>query len=205
MTAPFTNLAWLNLGLMIANGLASLWFYRRSAAVAAREARLGEKAYAACARDRRISAGFMVALTVQYPIYFFLPLPVLPRFFPWPWWVGLIVALAPAYVSFRLLGQGMKYAGRESMAPTGRKRLFSGIYRRIRHPQAAGEMLFFTALALALHSPGLLIASIYVAALFYAMCRAEEKDLLVRLGPRYQRYMARTGMFLPRRRSTPSN
>ena len=59
-------------------------------------------------------------------------------------------------------------------------------------------MLFFAALALALHSPGLLIMSTYVAVLFYAHVpgRGERLDRPPRAA-RYQRYLARTGMFLP--------
>ena len=193
-------IAWTNAVLMLGNLFFSLYFYCKSAGPAALERKIGERAYTLSATYRKISAVFMVFYTLQYGIYFLFPLPLaLPKRFPWPWWVGLCLAVVIAVPSGALLFQGAKYAGAESMTPNKKHRLFRGVYRKIRHPQAVGELPFFWILAFLFHSPFLALFSFLCIPAFYIMCKAEEKDLEIRYGDRYLRYKRRTGMFFPRR------
>jgi len=77
--------------------------------------------------------------------------------------------------------------------------LYGGIYQKIRHPQALGEMPFFWVFAFLLHSPFLVLFSFLWVPIFVAVSLAEERDLLLRYGEAYQEYRQRTGFFLPRR------
>ena len=76
--------------------------------------------------------------------------------------------------------------------------LFGGIYERIRHPQAAGEMPFWWVIAFLLNSPFLVLYSFVWIPIFLVMCWAEERDLVIRYGQGYRDYQKRTGFLVPR-------
>jgi protein-S-isoprenylcysteine O-methyltransferase Ste14 len=95
--------------------------------------------------------------------------------------------------------RGLKDAGRESMEPRKEHALHGGIYRRMRHPQAVGEMPLFWAIALLLHSPFLVLWSFVYLPVFIVMCWGEERDLLLRYGEAYEDYRQRVGLFFPKR------
>ena len=78
--------------------------------------------------------------------------------------------------------------------------LFGGIYQKIRHPQAAGELPCWWVLAFLLHSPFLALYSLVWMPIFTLMCLAEERDLLLQYGAAYQEVRERTGFLLPKRR-----
>jgi len=96
--------------------------------------------------------------------------------------------------------KGVKDAGREALFPDKEHTLYSGIYQKIRHPQALGEVFIWWSVALILNSPFLFLYSIVWFPIFYWFCKAEEKDLIIRYGESYIDYKKRTGMFFPRRR-----
>jgi len=190
--------AWTNVLLMVVTALLACAFYCRSATPAALEKRIGERAYERCRRYRMVSAAFMTLHYLQFVAYRFFPLPLpIPRRFPWSWWVSASLALVVAVPALWLLRQGGLYAGRESMRPGSKRRLFGGIYRKIRHPQALSELVLFWPYALLLDSPFLAVFSLLWVPLIYFMCRVEEKDLEIRYGKRYVRYKRSTGMFFP--------
>jgi protein-S-isoprenylcysteine O-methyltransferase Ste14 len=192
--------AWANVFLMVVNISFSLYYYCKSAGPAALERKMGEGAYIRCTRYRKISSIFMVIYILQYGIYFFYPLTLaIPERFPWPWWISAVIALVIALPAGLLLGQGAKYAGKETFAPAKKQKLFRGIYRKIRHPQAVGELPFFWVISFLLHSPFLALFSVIALPVFHMMCRAEERDLEIRYRDRYIRYKQNTGMFFPRR------
>jgi protein-S-isoprenylcysteine O-methyltransferase Ste14 len=91
-------------------------------------------------------------------------------------------------------------AGRESLEPKPEHTLYEGIYRRMRHPQALGEMPAFWVIAFALHSPFLVLWSFIYIPVFVLMCKAEEVDLLLRFGEEYEVYRRRVGIFGRKRR-----
>jgi protein-S-isoprenylcysteine O-methyltransferase Ste14 len=85
------------------------------------------------------------------------------------------------------------------MLPSKNGKLFGGIYTKIRHPQAMGELPLWWSLSLFLNSPFLAIYSIVMIPIFVAMTLYEEKDLEIRFGKKYTTYKANTGFVIPKR------
>ena len=198
-------IAWVNVIVLIVSALLCLYFYVKSAGPAALEKRIGPRAYARCTQYRFIASVFMGIASINYVVYFFYPLPIpLPRTFPWPWWVSALIAVLIAVPSGYLLWRGVKDAGEETMILKKEHTLYGGIYEKIRHPQAAGELPFWWVFAFLLHSPFLALVSFIWVPIFILMCRAEERDLLIRYGEAYVEYMRRTGSLIPKRHEQPS-
>jgi protein-S-isoprenylcysteine O-methyltransferase Ste14 len=87
-----------------------------------------------------------------------------------------------------LLFIGMRAAGEETMRPKKEQTMYGGIYTKIRHPQAAGEVFAWLAIALLLNSPFLAIFSLIYFRIVLMVCLAEEQDLLWRYGDAYAEY-----------------
>ncbi len=197
-------IAWINVAVLISSALLCLYFYVKSAGPATLEERIGPRAYARCTRYRFIASVFMGVASVNYVVYFFYPLPIpLPQTFPWPWWGSALIAVLITIPSGYLLWLGVRDAGEETMILKKEHTLYGGIYEKIRHPQAAGELPFWWVFAFALHSPFLALFSFIWVPIFILMCRAEERDLLIRYGEAYAEYMKRTGALTPKRREQP--
>ena len=192
--------AWINLVVLVFSSLLFLYFYIRSVSPATLEKILGPGAYARCGRDRIIASLFEMLILINYFIYFFHPLPVpLPDRFPWDWWVSILIAFAIAIPSITLMVAGLKDAGEEALHPRKEHGMFGGIYTRIRHPQAAGEVFLWWVFAFLLNSPFLVLFSFIFIPIFIMLCFAEEQDLLWRYGDAYADYCKRTGAFFPRK------
>jgi protein-S-isoprenylcysteine O-methyltransferase Ste14 len=73
-----------------------------------------------------------------------------------------------------------------------------GLYRLIRHPQYVA--LALAAWGLAVMWPRFLTLALFAVMLFlyFLLARDEKRRMLNRFGESYQRYLSRTGMFLPR-------
>ncbi len=193
--------AWINFAILLLASLLFLYYYIRSVSPATLEKVLGEGAYQRCARDRIIASVFEVVILINFIIYFFYPLPVpLPRVFPWAWWISVLIGLAIALPAGLLMGIGLRDAGEEALRPKKEHSMYSGIYTRIRHPQAVGEVCFWWVFAFLLNSPFLAILSFIYIPIFLIMCLAEEQDLLWRYGDAYAEYCRHTGAFWPKRR-----
>jgi protein-S-isoprenylcysteine O-methyltransferase Ste14 len=93
---------------------------------------------------------------------------------------------------------GMRDAGEETMRPKKEHAMYGGIYMKIRHPQAVGEVFLFPVMAILLHSPFLTLFSLIYFPIFMLLCYAEEQDLLLRYGEAYAEYCRRTGAFWPK-------
>jgi protein-S-isoprenylcysteine O-methyltransferase Ste14 len=194
-------LAWLNIGvLVVATGL-TFGFYVASAGPAALSRRVGsEAAYRTCTRYRILSAVFMTVAGANYVVYAFFPPPwSFPERFPWPYWVSVLIAVLIGIPSGIVFADGMRDAGEETMVLKESHVMYGGIYERIRHPQAAGEVWYWWVFAFLCHSPFLALYSIVWLPIFHLMSRAEERDLLIRYGDEYKGYMERTGMYFPRK------
>ncbi len=194
-------MAWINLAVLIASALLHLCFYVKSASPAALERKIGDIAYRRCTQYRLVAALFMGVACVNYVVYVFHPLPLpLARTFPWSWWVSasmaVLIAVPSGYVWFR----GMRDAGEETMHVKKEHTLYGGIYEKMRHPQAAGELPLWWVMAFLLHSPFLALYSFVWVPVFIVMCWAEERDLLIRYGEAYAEYQQRTGFLIPRRK-----
>lgn len=193
-------IAWLNFAVLVASSMLLLYFYIRSVSPAGRELVVGSGAYEMCARDRVIAMFFELMTTVSYVVYYFYPLPLrLPRHFPWPWGISVLIALAIGIPAVALMVIGMRDAGEEALRPIKGQVLFGGIYDRIRHPQAAGEVFLWWVIAFLLNSPFLVLFSFFYIPIFLIMSWAEEQDLLLRYGESYAAYCRKTGAFFPRR------
>lgn len=193
-------IAWTNFAVLLFSSLFFLYFYVRSVSPAGREMVIGPQAYEMCRTDRLIAMGFELVTTVNYVVYFFFPLPLrLPRQFPWSWWVSILIALAIGIPAITLMVKGMREAGEEALSPQKGQKLFGGIYNKIRHPQAVGEVFLWFVIAFLLHSPFLVLFSFFYFPIFLVLCWAEEQDLLLRFGDSYAEYCRRTGAFIPKR------
>ena len=134
-------------------------------------------------------------------IYFFFPLPInFPRFFPWDYWISVLVAIIILIPSLTLMMKGVRDAGKETMRPSKEQTLYGGIYKKIRHPQALGEVWLWWIVPFLLNSPFLALYSLIAIPIFYLFCVFEEKDLKIRYGQAYIDYKKRTGMFIPKRK-----
>lgn len=194
-------IAWINVAVLITSTLLTLYFYIRSVGPAALEKKIGTIAYEKCTQYRMITSIFMGVAGANYAIYFLYPLPIpLARVFPWPWWLSALVALLIAIPSGYLWYRGIKDAGEETMLVKKEHTLYEGIYQKVRHPQATGELPFWWVIAFLLHSPFLVLYSFAWVPVFVAMCWAEERDLLIRYGEAYAEYQGRTGFLVPKRR-----
>ena len=195
-------IAWVNLAVLVLSAVLFTYYYVRSAGPAVLERKIGEAAYARCTRYRLTASAFEFLAFACYVVYFFYPLPVgLPRYLPWAWWVSAAIAVAIGVPSGYLMYRGLRDAGEESLAPKKEHMLYGGIYERVRHPQAVGEMPFWWVFGFALHSPFLVLVSFVWVPVFVLICWAEERDLVIRYGEAYEAYRARTGAVWPRRRS----
>lgn len=193
-------ISYLNFAVLIASSCLFTLFYVKSVGPAALEKRIGPAAYETCATYRLLASLFMLVAALNYVLYHWFPLPLpLPQTFPWPWWLSAAIALVIAVPSFSLMLRGVKDAGEETMQPRPEHTLYGGIYTRIRHPQALGELPLWWVLAFLVHSPFLVLFSFVYVPVWYYFCLAEERDLLIRYGAAYEAYRERTGFWIPKR------
>ncbi len=192
-------IAWINFIVMLISAFLFSYFYIKSVYPAALEKNIGKIAYFRCGRFRIIASVFEVIVVINYVIYFFYPLPLpLPLAFPWSWWISILVAVLITIPAGYLLGKGLKDAGKEAMIPEKQHVLYGGIYKKIRHPQAVGELALWWTIAFILNSPFLAVFSIIWIPIFYLFCWEEEKDLVIRYGEKYLEYRRNTGFIIPK-------
>jgi protein-S-isoprenylcysteine O-methyltransferase Ste14 len=195
-------LAWINFAILLAATVLFLLFYVRSARPAGRDMISEPGAYQSCFYERIVSGVFEFIITANYILYYYYPLPApLPVRFPWPFWLSILLAVLIGVPALILLSSGILAAGEETMHPKKSHTMYAGIYTKIRHPQATGEVFLFPVMALLLHSPFLLIFSLIYYPIFVVVCYAEEQDLLLRYGDAYAEYCRRTGAFWPKKHS----
>jgi protein-S-isoprenylcysteine O-methyltransferase Ste14 len=193
-------IAWINFASLLLAALLFLYFYVKSVSSAALEKKIGEVAYAKCTQYRIIASAFETIAAANYIVYFFYPLPLqLPQTFTWEWWISIIISIVIAIPGGYLWWRGTRDAGKETIVPSKEHTLYGGIYQKIRHPQAAGEVTYWWVLAFILNSPFLAIFSFIWIPIFYIMCWAEERDLVIRYGEKYLEYRRNTGFLIPKR------
>jgi protein-S-isoprenylcysteine O-methyltransferase Ste14 len=103
--------------------------------------------------------------------------------------VGQLLIAAGAILA--IIGWRQVYRGRGEMVTTG-------LYRRVRHPQYTGFLLFL--LGSVVNWPTLLTLVMLPLLMwtYYRLARMEEADAIAAYGDAYRDYMKTTGMFLPR-------
>jgi protein-S-isoprenylcysteine O-methyltransferase Ste14 len=193
-------IAWVNFAVLIFASLFLLYYYVLSVSPAKQEKVIGSGAYRRCSYYRLIAGALEFVVTANYILYFFFPLVTpLPDRFPWAWWVSIVIALVIGIPATGLMVTGIHAAGEETMRPKKEHTMYGGIYAKIRHPQAVGEVFLFAVIGLLLHSPFLVLFSLIYFPIFILMCYAEEQDLMLRYGDSYADYCRRTGAFWPKR------
>jgi len=163
-----------------------------------REEERGEKAWLECARLRSISflfAGIMILNTI---LWIWFPIPALS-------WVltpnplfGIVLGIIIAVPCLVILRVAMRDAGKEMHAPQKGIQLHGGIYKKIRHPGAVGEMPLYVVVALFVNSL-FLTAWMMIFILIFTPIHIyyEEKDLLKRFGDVYIEYRRTTPAVFP--------
>ena len=190
----------INFSVLVLSGILMSLLYTLSVSPQKMESKWGEKAFKRCGRIRALSMVFMTIVFVNYVIYTFYPLEIgLPNRFPWPYWVSLVMAAVILIPSAGLMVIGVKDAGMEAVRPDKSSTMYGGIYQKVRHPQAFGEMISWFGIAVACHSLHMTLLSLVWIPVWIWWCKMEEKDLLLRYGDDYADYIKRTGMFFPRR------
>lgn len=198
-------LEWINFILMVLSSVLMLLFYLKSVSPAALAEKIGQAAYRKCYYYRLVASFFEFIIIVTYLGYAIFPVEAfgLPQFFPWKWEISIIIGIVILIPSGWLMIRGLLDAGKEAMAPQVDQKLYQGIYTKIRHPQALGELPLWWVGALFLNSPFLALYSFIFIPIFYIMVRTEEKDLILRFGEAYKEYRLKTGMFIPKRKKRP--
>ena len=197
-------IAWVNLYLLVMASLLFLLFYALSVSPAALSQRWGKKAYHRCFTLRGVAMVFEALTLVGYGLYTRFPLPTpLPERFPWPAWLSILLAILIGLPTLWLMIRGMLDAGEETARPRQEHTLYEGIYTRLRHPQALGEMFLWLVVALLLNNPFLAMFSTLYFPIFFLTMFIEENDLLIRYGDAYAQYIQETGLLWPRRKESP--
>ena len=192
---------WINFLILIISTILMAFFYIKSVGPAKLEKRIGESAYKRCGKYRIIASIFELITIVNFIVYFFFPLPIpIPQFFIWDYWISVILSIAILIPCLYIMLKGVKDAGREALFPDKAHTLYGGIYEKIRHPQALGEVFTWWVVALLLNSPFLFLYSIVWFPIFYWFCKVEEKDLIIRYEKPYIDYINQTGMFVPKKK-----
>lgn len=194
---PEGSIPFLVIAAFAVSAAASGYCYIMSVRPAALEKEIGIRAWALSARYRQASGIFMGINFLCYPAYYLFPLPGLPQYFPWDYPVSILLAAIIGIPSGYLMFRAVYDAGEEALIPKKEHRMYGGIYRKVRHPMAMGELQFVWVISLLFNSPVLMILSVLWVPIFYLMCVYEEKDLVLRFGERYVEYMNTTGRFIP--------
>jgi protein-S-isoprenylcysteine O-methyltransferase Ste14 len=191
---------WINFIVLITSSVLFTIFYVKSVSPVALERKIGLSAFRKCAAYRLVASYFMGVAVINYILYYWFPIPLpLPVFLPWHWSVSVLIAASIAVPSLWLMIRGAKDAGEETMRPKREHEMYSGIYEKIRHPQAVGELPLWWVISLLVHSPFLALFSFVYIPVWYYFCIAEEKDLLIRYGTAYEEYCKRVGFWIPKR------
>jgi protein-S-isoprenylcysteine O-methyltransferase Ste14 len=116
----------------------------------------------------------------------------------WMRWIGTVLLFAGAFLlvwTFRSLGKNLTDTVVTRSAHT---LVVHGPYRWVRHPLYSSAALLIAALALMTANWFLLVTGVAVLCVIIMRSRTEEANLVARFGDSYQKYMDRTGRFLPR-------
>jgi protein-S-isoprenylcysteine O-methyltransferase Ste14 len=191
-------IAWLNLISLHLN--ASLFAYLTTLSVmpVTREEQRGEKAWEECARLRSISfvfAGIMILNTI---LWIWLPVPGIAWVINPNPLLGRLIGIVIGVPCFIILMIAMRDAGKEMHAPQKGIQLHGGIYKKIRHPGAVGEMPLYVVIALFVNSLFLTIwMTVFILVFTPIHIYYEEKDLLKRFGDTYDEYRRMTPAVFP--------
>ncbi|MHC4756709.1 MAG: hypothetical protein ACYTBP_16395, partial [Planctomycetota bacterium] len=143
----------LNFIVMIVAGIFMSILYVISVSPARLEQKIGKSAYKCCGIIRTLSMVLMFVVITNYVIYASYPVPLpIPVSFPWNYWISFLIAIVITIPSLYLIIRGLIDAGKESAIPKKEHVIYAGIYEKIRHPQAVGELPLWFAISFFIHS-----------------------------------------------------
>jgi protein-S-isoprenylcysteine O-methyltransferase Ste14 len=158
----------------------------------------GEKAWEECARLRTVSfvfAGIMILNTV---LWVWFPVPELGWVISSNPLFGIMVGVIIGVPCIIIMSIALRDAGKEMHAPQKGIQLHGGIYRKMRHPGAVGEMPLYVVVALSVNS---LFLTVWMTAFILIFTPIhiyyEEKDLMKRFGEVYAEYKRKTPAVFP--------
>jgi protein-S-isoprenylcysteine O-methyltransferase Ste14 len=148
-----------------------------------REEKIGDEAWKQCARLRSISFLFASVMVINTFLWIWFPIPELAWLvYPNPL-VGIVFGIIIGIPCLYIMVLALRDAGEEMHTPLKETTLHGGIYRRVRHPGAVGEMPLYVVIALFTNSLFMTIWMLTLIVLFTPIhVYYEEKDLLKRFG-----------------------
>ena len=190
--------AWVNLLSLHVSAFLFSYLTTLSVMPVTREEKTGEKAWEECARLRSISFVFAGIMVVNTILWLWFPVPELA-------WVlspdpsfGIIVGIIIGVPCFIIMSVALRDAGKEMHAPQKGIQLHGGIYKKIRHPGAVGEMPLYVVVALFVNSLFLTLwMTVFIFIFTPIHIYYEEKDLLKRFGDVYAEYRRKTPAVFP--------
>jgi protein-S-isoprenylcysteine O-methyltransferase Ste14 len=192
------SVAWLNLISLHVSAFLFAYLTTLSVMPVTREEKRGEKAWEECARLRSISFVFAGVMILNAILWIWFPVPEIAWVLSPDPLFGVIISLIIGVPCFIILTIAMRDAGKEMHAPQKGIQLHGGIYKRIRHPGAVGEMPLYVVIALFVNSLFLTVWMIVFVFVFTPIhIYYEEKDLLKRFGDIYAEYRRTTPAVLP--------
>ena len=171
-----------------------------------REEMIGEKAWNQCAQLRSISFLFASVMVINTILWIWFPLPELAWLLHPNPFVGIIIGIIIGVPCLYIMMIALRDAGEEMHTPLKETQLHGGIYERIRHPGALGEMPLYVVIALFTNSLFIILWMTAFIILFTPIhVHFEEKDLLKRFGEEYAEYKKNTPAFIPKLRRNKSS
>jgi protein-S-isoprenylcysteine O-methyltransferase Ste14 len=158
----------------------------------------GEKAWEECARLRSISFVFAGIMIVNTVLWIWFPVTELAWVLSPSPLFGIVVGIIIGVPCFIIMAIAYRDAGAEMHAPQKGIQLHGGIYKKIRHPGAVGEMPLYVVIAMLVNSLFLTVWMVVFILLFTPIhIYYEEKDLVKRFGEVYVEYQRTTPAFFP--------
>ena len=119
----------------------------------------------------------------------------LPVWLRWGGVIALLTGSALLVLTFRTLGTNLTdtVVTRETHTL-----VVHGPYRWIRHPLYSSAALLVVAMSLIAANWFFFVSGVALLSILIVRTRTEEQNLVARFGDSYQRYMERTGRFVPR-------
>jgi protein-S-isoprenylcysteine O-methyltransferase Ste14 len=140
----------------------------------------------------------LVLIVLNAPKWFVLPF-VVRQLVSWVLLCASAVIAVSGFVLLRRLGQPRPVADDSPLfaIENTSKLVTSGIYRYIRHPLYASLLFLAWGAFLKAVSPPTVVLVALASVALVATAKAEEAENVVRFGPAYRDYMARTRLFIP--------
>jgi protein-S-isoprenylcysteine O-methyltransferase Ste14 len=120
---------------------------------------------------------------------------LLPVWLRWAGVIALLIGAALLVWTFRTLGTNLTDTVVTRQTHT---LVVNGPYRWVRHPLYSSAALLVVAISLIAANWFFFAAGFALLSILIVRTRTEEQNLVARFGDSYQRYMARTGRFVPR-------